>query len=313
MVHTSVSADERGQRKIPKISDTGVDLMLSWFRKPKANMSVQISGSPFSLGSIIHAQLSIDPSATIDVRKGTIQLVCRERFWKAEITTSGGNGTVKHTDSIYREVQTFLNGDTIAPGTSNYEMDFPIPPSGHPTIQGELASVTWSIEATLEIAGTRNLEWQQDLEVLTISESGTDVNREAGPATSVESAFDECSLTLTMPSAPFRAGDAIEGVFSFLANREFGQSSVRVQIERRERAGDKGKTVVGDRVNLQEKFQPPAGGTQEWPFRLSVPRSIVPSKSGGATQVAWRVKGIIDRGRKGDLLVESPIEVFTAP
>ncbi|MCH8799745.1 MAG: hypothetical protein IH963_02430 [Chloroflexi bacterium] len=287
--------------------------MLSWFRKPKANMSVEISGSPFSLGSVIHARVSINPMAAIDVRKGTMQLVCRERFWKAEITTSGGNGTVKHTDSIHREVQAFLNGDTIAPGTSNYEMTFQIPPSGHPTIQGELASVTWSIEATLEVAGTRNLEWQQDVEVLTLSENGADVNREAGPVTAVESTLDECSLTLTMPSAPFRAGDTIQGIFSCLASRAFDSSTVRVQLERRERAGDKGKTVVGDQVNLEEKFQIPAGGTQEWPFRLSVPRNIVPTKSRGATQVAWRVKGIIDRGRKGDLLVESPIEVFTAP
>ena len=255
--------------------------MFSWFRKPKANMLVQISGSPFSLGSIIHARVSIDPLATIDIRKGTIRLVCRERFWKAEITTSGGNGTIKHNDSIYREVQTFLNGETIAPGSSHYEMDFPVPPSGHPTIQGELASVTWSIEATLEVAGTRNLEWQQDVEVLTFSENGADVNREAGPDTAVETQLDECSLTLTMPSAPFRAGDTIEEVFSCLASRAFDSSSVRVQIERRERAGDKGKTVVGDQVNLQEKFQTTAGGTQEWFFRLSVPGNIVPTKSGG--------------------------------
>ena len=287
--------------------------MFSWFRKPKANMSVQISGSPFSLGSIIHARVSIDPLATIDIRKGTIQLVCRERFWKAEITTSGGNGTIKHTDSIYREVQTFLNGETIAPGSSHYEMDFPVPPNSHPTIQGELASITWSIEATLEAAGTRNLEWQQDVEVLTLSESGAGVNRKAGPDTAVETTLDECSLTLSMPSAPFRAGDTIEGVFSCLASRAFDSSSVRVQIERRERAGDRGKTVVGDQVNLQEKFQTPAGETQQWSFRLSVPGNIVPTKSGGATQVAWRVKGIMDRGRKGDLSVESPIEVFTAP
>ena len=276
-------------------------------------MSVQISGSPFSPGSIVHAQVSIDPLTTIDVRKGTIQLVCRERFWKAEITTSGGNGTVKHTDTTYLVVQTFLNDETIAPGSSHYEMDFSVPPVGHPTIQGELASVIWSVEAALEVAGARKLEWKQDLEVLTISEGGADVNREAGPATAVESAMDECLLTLEIPLMPFRAGDTIEGVFSFLANRAFDSSSVRVQIERRERAGDKAKTVVGDQVNLQEKFQPPAGGTQEWPFRLSVPSSIVPTKSGGETQVAWRVKGIIHQRRKGDFSVESPVEVITAP
>lgn len=164
--------------------------MLSWFRKPKANMSVQISGSPFSLGSVIHTRVSIDPMTPIDVRKGTMELVCRERFWKAEITTSGGNNTVKHTEPIHRQVQTFLNGETIAPGTSNYEIAFPIPPGGHPTIQGELASVIWSVEATLEVAGTRKVEWQQDLEVLTISESGTYVNREAGPSTVLEFTFD---------------------------------------------------------------------------------------------------------------------------
>ena len=313
MIHIGVSANGHGFRETPKINDSGVNLMFSWFRKPKANMSVQISGSPFSVGSIIHARVSVDPLATIDIHKGTIQLVCRELFWKAEITTSGGNATVKQTDFMHREVRTFLNGETLAPEPSHYEIDFPVPPNGQPTIQGELASVIWSVEATLEVAGSRNLEWQQDLEVLTISESGAGVNREAGPDTAVETTLDECSLTLTMPSAPVRAGDTIEGVFSCLASRAFDSSSVRVQIERRERAGDKGKTVVGDQVTLQEKFQASAGGTQEWPFRLSVPSSIVPTKSGGATQVAWRVKGIIDRGRKGDLSVESPVEVFTAP
>jgi len=116
-----------------------------------------------------------------------------------------------------------------------------------------------------------------------------------------------------VPSAPLRAGDIIEGLFSCLASRALDSSSVRVQIERRERAGDKGKTVVGDQVSLQEKFQTPVGGTQEWPFRSSVPRVILPIKSGGATQVAWRFKGIIDRGRNGDLSVEGPIEVFTVP
>ena len=149
--------------------------------------------------------------------------------------------------------------------------------------------------------------------MLTISESGTYVNREAGPSTVLEFTFDECTLTLTVPSAPLRAGDIIEGLFSCLASRALDSSSVRVQIERRERAGDKGKTVVGDQVSPQEKFQTPVGGTQEWPFRLSVPRAIVPTKSGGATQVAWRFKGIIDRGRNGDLSVEGPIEVFTVP
>jgi hypothetical protein len=287
--------------------------MLSWFRKPKANMSVQISGSPFSLGSIIHARVSIDPLATIYVRNGTIQLVCRERFWKAEITTSGGNETVKHTESVHLEVQTFLAGDTIAPGSSHYEMDFLIPANGRPAIQGELASVIWSVEATLEVAGARKLEWKQDLEVFTHSEGSADVNREVGPATAVESNMDECLLIIEMLSMPFRAGDTVEGVFSCRANRAFDSSSVRVQIERRERAGDKAKAVVGDQVNLQEKFHRPAEGTQEWPFRLSVPSSIVPSKSGGETQVAWRVKGIIDQGRKGELSIESPVEVITVP
>ena len=56
-----------------------------------------------------------------------------------------------------------------------------------------------------------------------------------------------------------------------------------------------------------------AGETCQWPFRLRMPKSTLPSFTAQKSFVIWWVRGTIDRRVRSDLVVECQVQVYTAP
>ena len=80
-----------------------------------------------------------------------------------------------------------------------------------------------------------------------------------------------------------------------------------------------GKTGVSesrttiDRVVLQRDGSLLAKEDYEWPFRLQVPKDTIPTARSGKTSVVWRLKGVLARRMRPDLVIERQVQVYTPP
>ena len=94
-----------------------------------------------------------------------------------------------------------------------------------------------------------------------------------------------------------------------MALEALGNTRVRVELERWEAAGSKYADVTEDRSVVAEAISLSANERREWSLGLKVPSLLAPSKEGNRTRVVWKVKGILDLGRKGQSVVQQEIAV----
>jgi len=87
---------------------------------------------------------------------------------------------------------------------------------------------------------------------------------------------------------------------------------VRVELERWEAAGSRYTDVTEDSAAVTEAISMSANERREWNLGLRVPSLLAPSKEGRRTRVVWKVKGILDLGRKGQSVIQQEIPVSSA-
>ena len=283
--------------------------MLSLFRKPKATIEVELGEGPIYPGGTLEANLTIEAKDKLLVQQGTVQLLCEDRFWQADISSSGGNANVKHSATLWDVPHSFLNDESIGEGSSNHLVSFVIPASASSSVHGEVASITWRVRVTLVVLKSRNVIHEKDFAVLTAPRS-----EDTAPSNENRSGedFEQCSITLSANQHQVSTEGEITGKLEVQVHQGFSPSEIRVALERIERAGSSGKEVTSSKDILQGSSRLEGGGSSEWEYRLEVPDELVPTRAGsGPTTVRWRVRGIVARGRQGNLAVEIPVEVST--
>lgn len=135
-----------------------------------------------------------------------------------------------------------------------------------------------------------------------------DSAEDAAPVT-VDEEFDDCRLRLEISQGEVRAGESVSGRLRIDALKDCGFSEVRVELERREKAGTRKRNETVDSAVLQQDLELRANRTQEWGFRLTVPPGVWPSTEIRDTLVEWKVKGILARSMRRDFSAEYALQV----
>ena len=170
------------------------------------------------------------------------------------------------------------------------------------------------MEAALDIVEARDIHQTRTVTVLPLMPD------HAFPAIEDKVVFDQGVASLSLSSRRVSAGKTVDGKFSIQMRQDLKVQGIRVELECWEKAGDKEERTVKDWVPLNVESLKgknwlgedllTANQTLEWPIRLQVPENALPSTVVYHTQVAWRVKAILDRLIRSNLEVQQPIQVW---
>jgi hypothetical protein len=297
--------------------------MVYHLRRPKAGLDLQLVDGPIYSGGTVAVLLSLSPQESFQVRKGQVDLTCIETYWESvtvRIHERRGTRTETRTEMRTRQLvhlsKLFLDHTSLSTGVPyRYEISITLPNDAPPSVRGSTASICWYLEAFWDVVRALDIHQERDVVILTrplVEVTGG--TRESSSLTTAASMYEECTLSLSLPSAQVRTGEILEGTLCAQARQTLDISEVRVELECSERAGVKTTTTVESREVLQEGASLVANEVREWPFQLRVPEVLLPSiTSIHETSVVWRVRGILSRRMRTDFSVEEVVQVYTAP
>ena len=284
--------------------------MLSRFRRPDADLRVQVDKTELHAGGELEACVSLIPKADFHVRHGKAELICTETYVQ-RVSTQYGHQYHKRTQTLSRVEETFTENGNLRKGvTYSTDVRLVVPPDALPTVSGASVrsiqpGISWAVTASLDVANARDIQRSQ--EVTIVKPAALD---DARPRPVVaESEHRQCVLTLTLSSADARSGDAVEGSLRARMLQDVTASEFRVELVRVEKFGNEGQDHSVDSVTLEQEASLRSGRTREWRFRLDLGQVDVPSLKTEKSSVRWLVKGVLDRRMRSDLRVEQEIGV----
>ena len=293
-------------------------MVIPHMRRPKVAFGMKILNESLMPGSEVELELSLHPRQKAEVRGGHVELTCTQTYWQQVqryvYTRYGGYyRTQLHrmTEIVYRDSATFIEAmELIAESPVRKRVRFTLPQDAPPTVRGGAVNIHWRLKASVDVVKRRDLH--QEVEVLVswpepARAEGVDPDAMA----QAESTFDQGTMSLTVPSAPIRAGDVVSGKLRILMSEGLTPRQVRIELERFEVAGHHSWTGLIDQQVLADNPELQEGGAREWRYRLQVPQGPCPTIQTNRSQVEWRVRGILDRRMKGDPTVAGAFDVYT--
>ena len=275
------------------------------------DLNLALDSRPIWPGDSIDVQVSLCPTKRFHVRRGQVRLVCLETYYENIY-----EGVSEKSSELYLLELPFLGREHVLKGLSYSEsFKFLIPDDASPSLHSDEepgADISWRVEAALDIVGRLDIRQARTVTVLPLMPD------HAPPAIEDKVVFDECVACLPLSSTRVPAGGTVDGKFSIQMRQDLRVHGIRVERECWVRAGVKDKRTVKDVVSLKGETWLSgdlltANQVQEWPIRLQVPKNAFPSMETDHTQVVWRVKGILDRGIRRNLVVQQQIQVFIDP
>jgi hypothetical protein len=277
--------------------------MLSRFRRPKADISLEVGEGPFWPGDRVDVRVSLSTRESLHVREARIELACIETYYVA----ASQGPPFKNTQVLFLESTPLLSETRVIEGfPQGGSFSFSIPREAPPTVRGDVAEISWLVRAAVNVAEARDVHQSRDIIVLSPVP-------ERSPPQTAEETYAQCTLSLSLSSTTVGEGETLQGVFRVEVRQNLGVQGIRVDLECQEKARDKVVWTVKDPVLLKGQEELTAGQILEWPLRLHVPKHRLPSTETHDTLVVWRVKGILDRRGRLDLDVEQKIDVYTTP
>jgi len=290
--------------------------MLSFLHKPKADLAIDLDDKSIYPGDTLNLRLYLTPRESFRIRSGTVELACTEVYWKLVTTTTGKTTTTsnrKFTRKLFKLKESFLGATDLTSGmTLNQPVSMSIPADAPPTVSGKTASITWEIDAKLDIPKMRDIHEKRTLVVRSIpTAAAVDEKGWTSPSYSVTDSSDQCELKLSINTDTIGAGQSLRGTLEAQVKEQFDVRKVRVELEVEEKAGNKSSATVADSNVLDGGPISFYGADfRQWPFQLQIPDTPLPSVSTSSTGVHWCIKGIMDRRLKQDLSVEKGIQVY---
>ena len=284
--------------------------MLSRFRRPDADLSIQLDSAELHPGEELEARVTLVPKSDFRVRHGTVELVCTETYVQK---TSSQYGTYynRKTATLYSVGETFLNDTNVRNGVPHStDVRLAVPADAIPTMSGTKVShvqpgITWEVTAFLDVAGARDIHCSQPVSVL--SPSAPDDVRSRPVVTQVR--HEQCALTLTVSSEEARSGDTVEGDLRAEILQDVTAEEIRVALVRSEKFGNEGKNKTVDEVTFERDVSLRPGHMREWRFKLDIGQVGVPSLKTEKSSVRWLVKAWLTRNMRRDLRIEQEITV----
>lgn len=284
--------------------------MLSRFRRPQADLSIHVDETALQPGEELEARVVLLPESDFHVRQGTVALVCTENYVQR---TSNQYGTYDSRKTVihYRAEETFLSDATVRNGLPHStDVRLAVPADAMPTMSGIKVSqvqpgITWEVAAFLDVAGARDIRFNQPVTVLS-SPASDDVSSQ--PAVS-QTKHEQCALTLTVSSGDARSGDTLDGDLRAEMLQDVTAEEIRVALVRSEKFGNVQKNQTVDQVTFERDASLRSGQLREWRFKLDVGQIGVPSLKTEKSSVQWLVKAWLTRNMRRDLRIEQEIRV----
>ena len=283
--------------------------MLSLFRRPGADLQIDVDKTVVQVGDEVRARVTLVPKQDFDVRQGKVKLICTVTY--VQMTSSQyGQHYHRRTRTLSREGGSFMEGGTVRAGLPHSGSARLVVPAGAlPTLTGATVSkidpgISWAVTASLDVARGRDIRQSQEVTVVRPAKADEGQPRLAA----AESKHGQCVLTLELSTGDARSGDRVAGNLRAEMLREVGVSEVRVEMVRIEKFGNVRKDHIVDSVVLEPEGSLPAGEIREWSFRLNVGNVGAPTLKTDKSSVRWLVKGVLSRRMRRDLRVEREID-----
>jgi hypothetical protein len=282
--------------------------MLSRFRRPGADLRIQLDRAELRGGDELEARVDLLPKSSFHIRHGIVELICTETYVQ-KTSSQYGTHYQKKTQTRASVEETFSDSGLLKSGVKySTGVRLLVPPDAPRTVKGTNVrsirpGVAWEVRASLDVVNARNLRESQEVTVL-----GPRSIDDAPPGSVVgEVGHRQCNLTLAISSGYAHSGDKLDGTLSAEILHEVAATEVRVELVRVEKFGNDAQDHVVDQVTLEREVLLNADFTREWRFPLHVGHVVVPSLETEKSSVRWVVKGVLARAMRPDLRIEQEI------
>ena len=284
--------------------------MLSRFRRPDADLRVQISQTELQAGEELEARVELVPKSNFHVREGRLELVCTEVYVQKTSSQYGAHYQRK-SDTRVRVGETFTENGNLRSGvkyTTNLKLA--VPADAPRSIRGTKVrniepGIVWEVEAYLDVASARDL--RESIEVKVVEPSTTKGGSTRPVTAEVE--HRQGRLNLELPSESARSGDTLDGRLLVEMAQDVSAEEIRVELVREEKFGNDAKEHTVDQVTLESDASLELGDAKEWRFQLNIGQVEVPTLKTEKSYVRWFVKAVLARAMRTDLRVEQDISV----
>ena len=145
--------------------------MLSLFRRPGADLQIEVDKTVLQLGDELRARVTLVPKQDFDVRQGKVELICTETY---VFRTSSQYGQHYHrkTQVLSRQVGSFLGSETVRAGLPySGDVTLAVPADALPTLTGVSVNkidpgISWTVIASLDVAKARDIQHSQEVTVV---------------------------------------------------------------------------------------------------------------------------------------------------
>ena len=289
-----------------------LERILSWFRRPTAEIEIETTGGSSRPGGTIDIKVTIRSKSDVKIKSGQVELTCTEQWWQKESPRDSGQGRLETNSALKQPlVQSFI-ADTEITGSEpvvRYAR-FQIPKDAPPTVHGSIAQVSWEVTGRLEMESGNPVTTSQEITVLTPPVVNT--GRSAADLTE-EATFTGCILAMVLVNDVVGAGGYLEGELRARMNITDQAKNIRIELHSSEKAGDREDESVRERVTLESDVQLTSERPYVWAFSLAVPERTLPTVQTGHTTVAWRLKAVVETETASEAYhLEREVQVFTS-
>ncbi len=285
-------------------------MVFSFFRRPKADLSIELGRDVGIPGEEVLATVTLTASKDLEVRDATVYFECRERYWKNEYDTATKSVRPKEKSrNLFESSQRLMTDAKVRSGIPVIEqVSFRLPDDAHRTVEGKVVRIDWRIRVGMDIPGARDLKAEQAL-VVEAARSRADTTAEEPAPLFTDQQFDECRLRMETEKSVFAPGEPVAGSVLLDAQQDCSFDEIRVELIRSEEAGDQSADDRSQVVSLQKDPGVRAGLSQEWRFEVDLPETAVPSMAASDSTVVWKLKGVLARSKRRDYSVETQFTV----
>lgn len=311
---------ESGKRPTPsdqRIQDARggaqvLERILSWFRRPTAEIEIETTGGSSRPGGTIDVQVTIRSNSGEKIKTGQVELACTEQSWQKESASDSGQGRLQSNQVLPKPlVQSFIADAEVKSGEplARYAR-FQVPTDAPPTVHGAIAQVSWEVTANVEFDTGKTVTKSREVTVLTPpvavpSRSAADLTEEA--------TFSGCTLAMVLVNDVVGAGGYLEGELRARMNVTDQAKDIRMELISIETAGDRQTESVRERLSLESNVQLTVNRPYVWAFSLPVPERTLPTVKIGKTSVSWLLKAVVETDQGAEAYhLEREVQIFTS-
>jgi hypothetical protein len=311
---------ESGKRPTPsdqRIQDARggaqvLERILSWFRRPTAEIEIETTGGSSRPGGTIDVQVTIRSNSGEKIKTGQVELACTEQSWQKESASDSGQGRLQSNQVLPKPlVQSFIADSEVKSGEplARYAR-FQVPTDAPPTVHGAITQVSWEVTANVEFDTGKTVTKSREVTVLTPpvavpSRSAADLTEEA--------TFSGCTLAMVLVNDVVGAGGYLEGELRTRMNVTDQAKDIRMELISIETAGDRQTESIRERLSLESNVQLTVNRPYVWAFSLPVPERTLPTVKIGKTSVSWLLKAVVETDQGAEAYhLEREVQIFTS-